>query len=200
MTLRVLIAKNPAGRPRPRRQVIARALRDAGFEVSTPASARPLRCRRGSLQRTRRDRAEHPVRCAPDAVSTIMDELRKRVLDDVVVWAGGSSRMASAHCARSASAHFRPRLADDPDYRVPAFPAQRPRSGGRALSGPITATTLRCARRAPAERDPVGPVAHDLGGRAGRDDARQALRCLFPRTVHAHVVGVTGRLGSGSRP
>jgi LAO/AO transport system kinase len=32
---------------------------------------------------------------------------------------------------------------------------------------------------------------------AGRDDARQALRCLFARTGRAHVVGVTGPPGSG---
>jgi LAO/AO transport system kinase len=32
---------------------------------------------------------------------------------------------------------------------------------------------------------------------AGRPDARQILRCLFPKTGHAHVVGVTGPPGSG---
>ena len=32
---------------------------------------------------------------------------------------------------------------------------------------------------------------------AGRHDARQALRCLFPRTGRAHIVGVTGPPGSG---
>jgi len=32
---------------------------------------------------------------------------------------------------------------------------------------------------------------------AGRDDARQALRCLFPKTGRAHIVGVTGPPGSG---
>jgi LAO/AO transport system kinase len=32
---------------------------------------------------------------------------------------------------------------------------------------------------------------------SGREDARRQLRCLFPRTGHAHVVGVTGPPGSG---
>jgi LAO/AO transport system kinase len=32
---------------------------------------------------------------------------------------------------------------------------------------------------------------------AGRQDARQALRCLFPRTGRAHIIGVTGPPGSG---
>jgi LAO/AO transport system kinase len=32
---------------------------------------------------------------------------------------------------------------------------------------------------------------------AGRPDARQTLRCLFGRTGHAHVVGITGPPGSG---
>jgi LAO/AO transport system kinase len=32
---------------------------------------------------------------------------------------------------------------------------------------------------------------------AGRADARETLRCLFPRTGRAHVVGVTGPPGSG---
>jgi LAO/AO transport system kinase len=32
---------------------------------------------------------------------------------------------------------------------------------------------------------------------AGRRDARQALRCLFPRTGRAHIIGVTGPPGSG---
>ena len=32
---------------------------------------------------------------------------------------------------------------------------------------------------------------------AGRDDARQALRCLFAKTGRAHIVGVTGPPGSG---
>ena len=32
---------------------------------------------------------------------------------------------------------------------------------------------------------------------ADRDDARQALRCLFPKTGRAHIVGVTGPPGSG---
>ncbi len=32
---------------------------------------------------------------------------------------------------------------------------------------------------------------------AGRDDARQALRCLFSKTGRAHVVGITGPPGSG---
>src|ERR671932_527422 len=32
---------------------------------------------------------------------------------------------------------------------------------------------------------------------AGREDARQALRCLYPKTGRAHVVGVTGPPGSG---
>jgi LAO/AO transport system kinase len=32
---------------------------------------------------------------------------------------------------------------------------------------------------------------------AGRPDARRTLRCLFPRTGRAHVVGVTGPPGSG---
>jgi LAO/AO transport system kinase len=32
---------------------------------------------------------------------------------------------------------------------------------------------------------------------AGREDARQALRCLFARTGRAHLVGVTGPPGSG---
>jgi len=32
---------------------------------------------------------------------------------------------------------------------------------------------------------------------AGRDDARGALRCLFAKTGHAHIVGVTGPPGSG---
>jgi LAO/AO transport system kinase len=32
---------------------------------------------------------------------------------------------------------------------------------------------------------------------AGREDARQALRCLYPRTGRAHIVGVTGPPGSG---
>jgi GTPase len=32
---------------------------------------------------------------------------------------------------------------------------------------------------------------------SGRADARRALRCLYPRTGHAHIVGVTGPPGSG---
>jgi GTPase len=32
---------------------------------------------------------------------------------------------------------------------------------------------------------------------AGRDDARQAMMCLYPRTGRAHIVGVTGPPGSG---
>lgn len=32
---------------------------------------------------------------------------------------------------------------------------------------------------------------------AGRDDVRETLQCLFPRTGRAHVVGVTGPPGSG---
>jgi LAO/AO transport system kinase len=32
---------------------------------------------------------------------------------------------------------------------------------------------------------------------AGRDDAREALRCLYPHTGRAHIVGVTGPPGSG---
>ena len=32
---------------------------------------------------------------------------------------------------------------------------------------------------------------------AGREDARAALRCLYPRTGRAHVVGITGPPGSG---
>jgi LAO/AO transport system kinase len=32
---------------------------------------------------------------------------------------------------------------------------------------------------------------------AGREDARKALRCLYPRTGRAHVVGITGPPGSG---
>jgi LAO/AO transport system kinase len=32
---------------------------------------------------------------------------------------------------------------------------------------------------------------------AGRDDARRSMRCLYARTGHAHVVGVTGPPGSG---
>jgi len=32
---------------------------------------------------------------------------------------------------------------------------------------------------------------------AGRHDAREALRCLFSKTGHAHIVGVTGPPGSG---
>ena len=32
---------------------------------------------------------------------------------------------------------------------------------------------------------------------SGRDDARKALRCLYPRTGRAHVVGITGPPGSG---
>lgn len=32
---------------------------------------------------------------------------------------------------------------------------------------------------------------------AGREDARRALRCLYPRTGHAHVLGITGPPGSG---
>jgi LAO/AO transport system kinase len=32
---------------------------------------------------------------------------------------------------------------------------------------------------------------------AGREDARRAMRCLYPRTGRAHVVGVTGPPGSG---
>ncbi|MEA3059507.1 MAG: GTPase, partial [Sphingomonadales bacterium] len=32
---------------------------------------------------------------------------------------------------------------------------------------------------------------------AGRDDARETLRCLFSKTGRAHIVGVTGPPGSG---
>jgi LAO/AO transport system kinase len=32
---------------------------------------------------------------------------------------------------------------------------------------------------------------------AGRDDAREVMRCLFPKTGRAHVVGVTGPTGCG---
>ena len=32
---------------------------------------------------------------------------------------------------------------------------------------------------------------------AGRPDARQTLRCLFAKTGHAHIVGITGPPGSG---
>jgi LAO/AO transport system kinase len=35
------------------------------------------------------------------------------------------------------------------------------------------------------------------GVEAGRQDARQVLKCLFPKTGRAHVVGVTGPPGSG---
>jgi LAO/AO transport system kinase len=60
-------------------------------------------------------------------------------------------------------------------------------------------------RRAPAQQLAEGLLAGDRlalarlmsAVEAGRPDARAALRCLFPRTGRAHVIGVTGPPGSG---
>jgi LAO/AO transport system kinase len=61
------------------------------------------------------------------------------------------------------------------------------------------------ARNASAEQLSEGLLAGDRlalsrlisAVESGREDARQALRCLFPRTGRAHLVGVTGPPGSG---
>jgi LAO/AO transport system kinase len=65
--------------------------------------------------------------------------------------------------------------------------------------------TTPIARTAPAEELAARLVAGDRlalarlmsAVEAGREDARQALRCLYPKTGRAHVVGVTGPPGSG---
>jgi LAO/AO transport system kinase len=66
------------------------------------------------------------------------------------------------------------------------------------LNGPVTRAT---PANALAERllngDRLALSRMISAVEAGRDDARQALRCLFPRTGRAHIVGVTGPPGSG---
>jgi LAO/AO transport system kinase len=65
--------------------------------------------------------------------------------------------------------------------------------------------TTPIARTAPAEQLAERLVAGDRlalsrlmsAVESGREDARQALRCLYPKTGRAHVVGVTGPPGSG---
>ncbi len=65
--------------------------------------------------------------------------------------------------------------------------------------------TTQLARTAPAEEiagrlltgDRLALARMISAVEAGRDDARQALRCLFAKTGRAHIVGVTGPPGSG---
>jgi LAO/AO transport system kinase len=65
--------------------------------------------------------------------------------------------------------------------------------------------TTPIARTAPAEQLAERLVTGDRlalsrlisAVESGREDARQALRCLYPKTGRAHVVGVTGPPGSG---
>ena len=65
--------------------------------------------------------------------------------------------------------------------------------------------TTPIARTAPAEQLAERLIAGDRlalsrlisAVESGREDARQALRCLYPKTGRAHVVGVTGPPGSG---
>ena len=65
--------------------------------------------------------------------------------------------------------------------------------------------TTPLARSAPAEQLAERLVAGDRlalsrlisAVESGREDARKALRCLYPKTGRAHVVGVTGPPGSG---
>jgi len=91
MTLRVLIAKPGLDGHDRGAKVIARALRDAGFEVIYTG-----------IRQTPEMIAEAALQEDVDAIGLsilsgahltlfprIMDELRKRGLDDVVVWAGG---------------------------------------------------------------------------------------------------------------
>jgi methylmalonyl-CoA mutase C-terminal domain/subunit len=91
MTLRVLIAKPGLDGHDRGAKVIARALRDAGFEVIYTG-----------IRQTPEMIAEAALQEDVDAIGLsilsgahltlfprIMDELHKRGLDDVVVWAGG---------------------------------------------------------------------------------------------------------------
>ena len=91
MTLRVLIAKPGLDGHDRGAKVIARALRDAGFEVIYTG-----------IRQTPEMIAEAALQEDVDAIGLsilsgahltlfprIMDELRKRGLDEVVVWAGG---------------------------------------------------------------------------------------------------------------
>ena len=91
MTLRVLIAKPGLDGHDRGAKVIARALRDAGFEVVyTGIRQTPEMIAEAALQE---DVDAIGLSILSGAHMTlfprIMDELHKRGLDDVVVWAGG---------------------------------------------------------------------------------------------------------------
>src|ERR671933_247901 len=91
MTLRVLIAKPGLDGHDRGAKVIARALRDAGFEVIyTGIRQTPEMIAEAALQE---DVDAIGLSILSGAHMTlfprIMDELRKRGMDDVIVWAGG---------------------------------------------------------------------------------------------------------------
>lgn len=130
MTMRVLIAKPGLDGHDRGAKVIARALRDAGFEVIYTG-----------IRQTPEMIAEAALQEDVDAIGLsilsgahltlfpmILEELKKRGLDDVIVWAGGII----------------------PEEDVPALKAM----GVRAVFGPGSPTTetIEFLRRAEEER------------------------------------------------
>ena len=148
--VRVLIAKPGLDGHDRGAKVIARALRDAGFEVIyTGIRQTPEMIAEAALQE---DVDAIGLSILSGAHMTlfprVLDELRKRGLDDVLVWAGGIIPEADiAAAARDGHPrHLRARLAHRPTPSTFLRSLQRGPRGGRAL-------TARPVTSAPRPRD-----------------------------------------------